>query len=891
MQKSLSFNKGITTSPSDLLSDDTELSASRDLIFRNGEIQPLRQAKSFGSLSHKLLYIHKGADYANAITYDGSDTLYCGTLYNDSITEDNGSFSVGKVYDISSVGNTLVVATNNGLHYILFKEGKYIDLGTELPRYNFYPAFRMWSNLPLGGNTGCFLKGMTSSQLYKASYSNGKFTGCSAWKGEIKPTDNESFFFHHEVNEGSTNEANVQNAIQGHVAELIRIVKENNRFAFPFFVRCAMRLYDGSYARISVPVACYPTVNRNCYFTPVTASDYKETTDFSECFMYAPFYAPFQYRIEAQGIDKWKDIVKEFVVFATDDVMPFYLDKEWRIELPSKTSETTYRTLVTTPIYSNGLHPDVPVLQDDGIYHFNKTKYQARDVIVPTYKSDNEIINEMISKTQFYKLFSVGVESVNTSDYVSPTIASNVVATLTSQEQLPVDDYYGWTSIVPQKVLTYNSRINLLNVKRRPFKGANMFTCATLTSNSSSSAEGSLRFYVHIATSTSMIVASSTSPWPQDLKVADSWFFYPDPRAVDVVVWDTSNSRGIKIPLKTHPYLNGAYAFRYLPLANRMTSSNVSSPPSPSPYSESLDSQIFTSVVNNPFVFQASGDNTVGTGSILGIAANTEPISQGQFGQYPLIVFTTEGIYGLSVNSEGLYSASYPISREVCNNPASITPTGNVVYFTSDKGLMAVSGGTVRCVSPQLSGANSPYSDATVSFLTFVRNAFLAYDYRDSLLFIYNVSYDYAYVYNLLDGTFATISLGSKRMQRAVSNYPDTLLQDSNNNVYSFSKIPVAQADTQTYSGTFTTRPLKLGSSIQLKTIHQIVHLFNSAGGTLKLTVWASNDCHSWNKLYSLHGKPWKYYRFRYILSNISASDTFAGTVIDFTPRFTNKIR
>ena len=247
MQKSLSFNKGITTSPSDLLSDDTELSASRDLIFRNGEMQPLRHAKQFAQTNNRLLYIHKGADYTNAITYDGS-TLYCGTLSNDSISEDKGSFSVGIVNDISSVGNTLVVATNNGLHYILFKEGKYIDLGTELPRYNFYPAFKEWTNLPLGGNTGCFLKGMTSSQLYKASYSNGKFTGCSAWKGEIKPTDNESFFFHHEVNEGSTNEANVQNAIQGHVAELIRIVKENNRFAFPFFVRCAMRLYDGSYA-------------------------------------------------------------------------------------------------------------------------------------------------------------------------------------------------------------------------------------------------------------------------------------------------------------------------------------------------------------------------------------------------------------------------------------------------------------------------------------------------------------------------------------------------------------------------------------------------------------------------------------------------------------------
>ena len=77
----------------------------------------------------------------------------------------------------------------------------------------------------------------------------------------------------------------------------------------------------------------------------------------------------------------------------------------------------------------------------------------------------------------------------------------------------------------------------------------------------------------------------------------------------------------------------------------------------------------------------------------------------------------------------------------------------------------------------------------------------------------------------------------------------------------------------------------------RFKTIHQIVHLFYSADGTLKLRVYASNDCRNWVELHSLHGKPWKYYRFSYTLANISASDTFAGTVIDFAPRFTNKIR
>lgn len=886
MQKSLSFNKGITTSPSDLLSDDTELSASRDLIFRNGEMQTLRQAKQLGGLAHKLLYIHKGADYTNAITCDDTYSyLYWGTISGDTITEDEGSFFVGKVYDISSVGNTLVVATDNGLHYILYKNGEYVSLGTELPKYRFTPRIYAITNLGLGG-TKCVFDEMVEGVAYLAHYKDGKFTGCEQKFADSTPSG-DTVFYHHRAK--SERKEDIQTAIQGHVAARIATVKENNFFAFPFFVRCAMQLYDGTYTRITVPVACYPTVSRNSYFTPVERKGDNETTVFSKCFLYSPYYYHLEYRIEVEGLDDWKDIVKKFVVFATDDVLPFYIDKEWQIALPDKTSETSFRTLVSEMDFSSAIIPpgmSTPPVED-GKYHFNTTSFNARDVIVPTYKTEQQIIDELLTKTQFYKLFTVNVDGLKTNEFVRPYIAPGVVSNLTEQEQLPNDDYYGWTTMIPKKLLTYNKRINMLGVKRKPYEGACFFTNAT---NVNLNKGANLKYYVSISTSKSMIVVSPESDI-QELTVADSWFFYPDPNAVEVVVWDESRKRGIKIRLKAHPFLNGAYAFRHLPLENLMENADVTTPPTPTSSYEVLDSQIFTSVVNNPFVFQASGDNTVGTGSILGIAANTEPISQGQFGQYPLIVFTTEGIYGLSVNSEGLYSASYPISREVCNNPESITPTGNVVYFTSDKGLMAVSGGSVRCVSPQLSGANPPYSDATVSFLTFVRNAFLAYDYRDSLLFIYNVSYDYAYVYNLLDGTFATISLGSKRIQRAVSNYPDTLLQDAGYIVYSFSKIPVAQDDTNVYSGTFTTRPLKLGSSIQLKTIHQIVHLFNSSGGTLNLHVYASNDCRNWVELHSLHGKPWKYYRFSYTLSNISASDTFAGTVIDFAPRFTNKIR
>ena len=103
----------------------------------------------------------------------------------------------------------------------------------------------------------------------------------------------------------------------------------------------------------------------------------------------------------------------------------------------------------------------------------------------------------------------------------------------------------------------------------------------------------------------------------------------------------------MKVKLKEHPMLNGAYYFGSLPTIDTFVadSSIKNTPTITDGAVESFDSQIFTSVVNNPFVFEASGDNTVGTGRIIDIAANTEAVSQGQFGQYPLLVFTSEGIY------------------------------------------------------------------------------------------------------------------------------------------------------------------------------------------------------------------------------------------------------
>jgi hypothetical protein len=41
----------------------------------------------------------------------------------------------------------------------------------------------------------------------------------------------------------------------------------------------------------------------------------------------------------------------------------------------------------------------------------------------------------------------------------------------------------------------------------------------------------------------------------------------------------------------------------------------------------------------------------------------------------------------------------------------------------------------------------------------------------------------------------------------------------------------------------------------------------------------------------SLTGVPWKYYRFKIVLSNMKATDRFSGTVLVTQERRTNKLR
>lgn len=909
-RKTLSFSKGMTNIPSDLLSDDSELLESIGFIYRDGEMKPVQNPKLIGAIPYKIMYVHKQADYENIIAYDETSTILWYKKDTDgSISEEQGSFNVGAVTDIKSVGNTLICSTDQGLHYLLFKGGAYKDLGTELPKPDM--KFKTFANnLWIGGGTTCELSEMFDTEVSKCYYNSaGDLLG---YASSSDATNNSIYYKYSTKNDGSKIKA-FQEAVQGHIAARINLLKEKSYFCFPFFVRFALKLFDGSYARISSPILILPTINRNCQFVPVVYNSTTKTFEESpykvengntpyptSYFAWRPWFSNLYYKAYIDDLGNWSDIVKEIVVFASDDVMPFSLSEDFEFKQPTDMNGVCCANQVCRKQAGDGLL--ISEIDYNYSYSFKYDSYLARDVIVPKkYKSDSDIIDELLSKTQFYKLFSVKANdsSINpsgTDNYKIAPIKAYTVSNLTEQEQLKNDDYYGWTHTIATGLYPYNKRINIIGMKRKPFEGFCSFmpiTDGTTNMGYNFSTPTDLveyDIYTHIVSGSMDCWVKASGTYPAFPEMLKSWVYYPDPNATEMRIVKSGTNQGVSILLETHPMLNGAYSFAQLPYPrvseDDFIYSDISIPNVDASAYESLDSQIFTSVVNNPFVFEASGDNTVGTGKILGIVANTEAVSQGQFGQYPLMVFTDEGIYGMSVNSEGLYSATYPISREVCNENSPLVPTDRLIFFAAKKGLMAASGGSVGCMSELLRG-RTPLNFATLGegkFIDFLKDCLIAYDYRDSILRIFGKDKSYQYIYNMVDKTFSIVDSGMVA-QAVVNDYPDNLIQDTGGNVYSLTGKLDINEDTDFYSGSITTRPLKLGGSMTLKSLRNIKNLRSTQTGKLQLEVWGSNNAIDWCKLNSLKGKPWSYFTFRYTLTDFKACDSFVGSIVDIQNR------
>ena len=871
-QQQLTFEKGITNVPSDAICSDNALAECIGLTYQDGEHRVIQNPRRvIEQLDGTLLFVHKTAGQQRYI-YRKKNTGATPNTYSikwrtlEDATEHTvvDNYSTVADIEVTAIGKTLILSLSEQIKYFLWKAdiGEYSDLGVIPAPVIDFSIDELEGNMPgFNYKDVCFRE--LASYL---DYADGRYT----------------------IDQGHQEDYN--NVVIGLYSKCKKHLAEHTLFDRPFMVRFAVELYDGSYTLVSDPICMFPAVTKNCrgwfddnfHIVYVFVSGYELS-----------FSARFDY-------SEWEDIVKNVVLFVSDQVEILnttgdQFPKYGWVEEEGVWQPQVYHDAIMSPVYNRRAE-----LHHNRTYMLRQFDRGSTDIYLSDWgmfpikeREPKEILRDLERVSVFYKLCEIGTISTaewkNVKDYVPEHTLENI----TTQEQLP-DDYYSRAPLSAERIMTYNNRLLLSNVKRGFYEGFGSF----LPYDGSRSYTYVLCVYINTPWGVRIVRKEVTTTEKMGV-----YFFYPDPRAFKVEIYVRDQYTPIltalykTLTLKEHPFLNGAYFFDSLPDGTEDEPSQLVPGQDMSPAAittpEKLSNQIWTSEVNNPFVFRPEGNITIGNGNIIGISTLTDALSQGQFGQFPLIIFTDEGIWAASTGQTGLFTAVHPMSREVCNNVSSITQTDGAVFFTSEKGLMVVAGKQVKCVSEQMSGKEDSfvselYDDTDLgSFAEFLKQCFIAYDYRDSLLWIFNRGSMYCYVYAIKSGTFSKQAI---EVMNAVNNYPDYLLQDAWNGILSLTGRVNINAEHTTYTASFLTRPMKLENGLALKSIMQVIHI-KDIQGSMTLRIFASNNLSHWVELNSLSGMPWKYYRFLYDFSDLKATDRFAGSVLVTQERRINRLR
>ncbi len=255
------------------------------------------------------------------------------------------------------------------------------------------------------------------------------------------------------------------------------------------------------------------------------------------------------------------------------------------------------------------------------------------------------------------------------------------------------------------------------------------------------------------------------------------------------------------------------------------------------------------SAVDNPFYFPTAQTYKF-EGEIKGLASNAEAISPGQFGQFPLYVFTDTGIWAMQVDTsgQGAYTMQSPFSREVCSG--AICPVSGGVVFATDKGVIAISNGQVADLSAVLDGFevdffhynaemwNAIFAKAgkgvvnPVPIREYIKGAVIAYNYHYNEIIVSNNKKGYSYVYSLTNQVWSVIDTV---FDLTTNKYPELVVFDKQGKMFTF-----ADGESGDIPVVAITRPFTLGS-IDFKRLRQ-AGLRTTFEGSLNFYLLGSND-------------------------------------------------
>ena len=327
---------------------------------------------------------------------------------------------------------------------------------------------------------------------------------------------------------------------------------------------------------------------------------------------------------------------------------------------------------------------------------------------------------------------------------------------------------------------------------------------------------------------------------------------------------------------------------------------------------EQLTSLIKVSEAENPLVFPAKNSVQVGSSVISALAANTRPISEGQFGEAPLYAFTDEGVWVLMLGEEGTYVARQPANREICSNPNGILQIDDAVLYPTNRGIMMQQGRNSICITDQLDGcpfnfmemkyakqiiATNQTGSGEISYIRFkdyLKSADMIYDYYNNRIIVFNPNQAYAYVYSLKSKMWGTMK---NVFNKRVNIYPESYATNKEGKILN---VYVEEP----YSNTpyfLCSRPLTISDKEVYKTIFTCIargYFRKGTNGKCAIVLYGSNNLFDWyliktsinEYLRGIAGSPYKYFRVA-LIGNLATNESISGLSAEFQERLQNKLR
>jgi len=556
----------------------------------------------------------------------------------------------------------------------------------------------------------------------------------------------------------------------------------------------AFRLFDGSYVKQTSPILLcspeYPSAMKNVTLMDPDGSNVDVDNSSIQLFPYYP-----SIMFNSQYLEKWKDIITSVDVFISTGL--------------GYNSESNFVDLT-----------------------FNNSPIQD---LRPLMKDQSSMIQNIKDEDNFYLVSSISTISSDWITYKIPNKSElDSLDILIEKETLPLDTF-SHDNITGDVAYTYNRRLHLANITTFLFNGFDFsfFSMYNTLGPSISIFNGydssdylQYQYPGGIAIAIDISIDGITKTVYSEYKnYAVFWinpyFSYPDPRAFKArfyeILGDNSYRLIHEIDLTPSNYLNLSYyisidttsangetvikAMPPVPNENSNTDT-VEDLPQDASYTESEELKV--SSLNNPFIFPNEQTYTVGNGKILALATIAPRISEGSFGQYPLYVFTTKGIYSLAIGTgDVVYSneaapTSYevPTTKIVCE-----TPFG--VVFTSKRGICMITGQEVQLLTsliqehpkilniqpnPNLDEILLNYGEIKfVDFLTGIE--FIIYNPFENELIIADVESPFNYVLNFES---KQVYQSTEKIDNVVqNNFPDlNVLEGRNLKDYSASETP-----------------------------------------------------------------------------------------------------